>query len=116
LGGKEESDVFGLVGERVGFSAVEVEVAEGELIVSESDTVSHWIAVYREQIEQSNAIIASMDLDARCARTDLIECNLRCVLFHMIKVRRLSGSTGRSAQYESCDRTQGEGDRLACGG
>jgi len=64
---------------------VKPEPSDAELIVSESDTVSHWIAVYREQIEKSNAITASMDLDARCARTDLIECNLRYVLFHMIE-------------------------------
>ena len=26
-----------------------------------------------------------MDLDRTCARTDLIDCNLRYVLFHMIE-------------------------------
>ena len=57
---------------------------DADLIASASDTVSHWIAVYREQSEASDAIIAAMDLDTPCARPDLIECNLRYVLLHMI--------------------------------
>jgi hypothetical protein len=56
-----------------------------ELIVRDSDTVTDWIAVYRENIETSNAIAAAMNLDDFCARTDLIECNLRYVLLHMIE-------------------------------
>ena len=58
---------------------------DAELVVRDCDTVAHWIAVYREHIESSNAIAASMDLDASCARTDIIECNVRYVLFHMIE-------------------------------
>src|SRR5215207_2427893 len=46
---------------------VRPEPDDAEFIVSESDTLSHWIRVYRGQIEKSNAIAASMDLDARCA-------------------------------------------------
>jgi uncharacterized damage-inducible protein DinB len=68
-----------------GWPEVMPEPHDADLMVSESDTVSHWIAVYREQIEASNEIIASMDLDAPCTRPDLIECNLRYVLLHMIE-------------------------------
>jgi len=57
---------------------------DAELSIRESDTVMPWIAVYRAHIETSNAIAAAMDLDAPCACTDLIECNMRYVLFHMI--------------------------------
>ena len=57
---------------------------DAELFISNSDTVMQWIAIYREHIETSNAIAAAMDLDAPCARPDLIECNLRYVLLHMI--------------------------------
>ena len=64
---------------------VEPEPHDADFIVGESDTVSHWIAVYREQFEESNKIAASMDLDTPCARTDLIECNLRYVLLHLIE-------------------------------
>src|ERR1700734_885500 len=56
-----------------------------DFVVDEDDTVAHWVAYYREQIEQSRAVAASMDLDTRCARPDLVECNLRYVLFHLIE-------------------------------
>lgn len=61
------------------------EPREAEFIIRDSDTVTHWIAVYRDHIETSNAIAASMDLDAPCARPELIECNMRYVLLHMIQ-------------------------------
>lgn len=60
------------------------EPEDATVTVDESDTVEHWVAYYREQIEQSRAIAASLDLDSPCARTDLIDCNVRYVLFHMI--------------------------------
>jgi len=78
---------------------------DAELVVSDSDTVAHWIAVYREHIETSNAIIASMDLDAPCARTDLIECNMRYVLFHMIE------ETARHAGHADIIRETLDGSR-----
>ena len=52
---------------------------------SRSSGVDGWVASYREQIEQSRAVVASMDLDSPCARTDIIECNVRYVMFHMIQ-------------------------------
>jgi len=56
-----------------------------DFVVDEHDTVEQWVAYYREQIEQSRAIAASMDLDAPVAWTDLIEGNLRYVLLHLIE-------------------------------
>jgi hypothetical protein len=56
-----------------------------DFIVDEDDTVEQWVAYYREQIEQSRAVAASMDLDTPVARTDLVDCNLRYVLFHLIE-------------------------------
>ncbi len=44
------------------------------------DTPDSW-----EQIEQSHAVVASMDLNSPCARKDIIECNVRYVMFHMIQ-------------------------------
>jgi uncharacterized damage-inducible protein DinB len=64
---------------------VEDEPEDADLMVGPGDTVEHWVEYYREQTEQSRAVAASMDLDALCARTDLIECNLRYVLLHMIE-------------------------------
>jgi uncharacterized damage-inducible protein DinB len=65
--------------------AVRTEPRDADMMVDESDTVDHWVAYYREQIEESRAIVASVDLDSPCARKDLIECNVRYVLFHMIE-------------------------------
>ena len=56
-----------------------------DFVVGEDDTVERWVAYYREQIEQSRAIAASMDLDTPVARTDLVNGNLRYVLFHLIE-------------------------------
>jgi hypothetical protein len=76
-----------------------------ELIVRDSDTVTDWIAVYRENIETSNAIAAAMNLDDFCARTDLIECNLRYVLLHMIE------ETARHAGHADIIRETLDGSR-----
>jgi hypothetical protein len=56
-----------------------------DFVVDENDTVQQWVAYYRDQIEQSRAVAASMDLDTPCARPDIVECNLRAVLFHLIE-------------------------------
>ena len=68
-----------------GWPEVLPEPRDADLLVDESDTVDHWVASYREQIEQSRAVVASMDLDSPCARQDIIECNVRYVMFHMIQ-------------------------------
>jgi uncharacterized damage-inducible protein DinB len=65
--------------------AVMPEPRDADMMADESDTVDHWVAYYRQQIEESRAIVASRDLDGPCARKDLIECNVRYVLFHMIE-------------------------------
>lgn len=68
-----------------GWPEVPPEPEDAELTVDESDTVGHWVASYREQIERSRAVVASMDLDSRCVRHDIIACNVRYVMFHMIQ-------------------------------
>jgi uncharacterized damage-inducible protein DinB len=68
-----------------GWPEVLPEPLDADLMVDESDTVDHWVASYQEQIEQSRAVVASMDLDSPCARKDIIECNVRYVMFHMIQ-------------------------------
>ena len=65
--------------------AVRTEPHDADMLVDESDTVDYWVGYYREQIEESRAVVASMDLDSPCARKDIIECNVRYVLFHMIE-------------------------------
>ena len=78
---------------------------EATFMVGEHDTVDDWVAKYREQIEQSRAVAASLDLYSSCARTDLIECNLRYVLFHMIE------ETARHAGHADIIRETLDGSR-----
>jgi uncharacterized damage-inducible protein DinB len=78
---------------------------ETDLMVDENDTVDHWVAYYREQIEQSRAVFASMDLDAPCARQDLVESNVRWVLLHMIE------ETARHAGHADIIRETIDGSR-----
>jgi uncharacterized damage-inducible protein DinB len=68
-----------------GWPEVLPEPRDADMMVDESDTVDRWVASYREQIEQSHAVVASMDLDSPCVRKDIIECNVRYVMFHMIQ-------------------------------
>jgi hypothetical protein len=81
------------------------EPVDAELIVREGDTVAGWIGNYRAQIEASKAIVGSMDLDTPCARTDLIECNLRYVMLHMIE------ETARHAGHADIIRETLDGSR-----
>jgi uncharacterized damage-inducible protein DinB len=81
------------------------EPEDADLTVDENDTVDHWVGYYREQIEQSRTLAASMDLDTPCARTDLITCNVRYVLFHMIE------ETARHAGHADIIRETLDGSR-----
>jgi uncharacterized damage-inducible protein DinB len=85
--------------------AVRTEPRDADLMVGENDTVDHWVVYYREQIEQSRAVAASMDLDSPCARKDIIECNVRYVLFHMIE------ETARHAGHADIIRETLDGSR-----
>ena len=58
---------------------------DADLYVDETDTVDGWVATYRDAIAESDAIVEALDLDSRCARDDIIECNVRYVLYHMIE-------------------------------
>jgi uncharacterized damage-inducible protein DinB len=81
------------------------EPEDADLAVGEGDTVDHWVGVYREQIAESRAVVASMDLDSPCARADLIECNVRYVLYHMIE------ETARHAGHADIIRESLDGSR-----
>lgn len=75
------------------------------MFANESDTVAGCIALYRQQIEKSKAITATTDLDPLIARSDLIECNLRYVMFHMIE------ETARHAGHADIIRETFDGTR-----
>ena len=71
--------------DRDGWPGVRTDPRDADLFVDDADTVDFWVASYREAIAESNAIVADLDLDSRCARDDIIECNVRYVLYHMIE-------------------------------
>jgi hypothetical protein len=63
-------------------------VPDGEsatFLLSEDDTVETVVADYREQIVAANEILGSFDLDAPCARSDILNQNLRWVTVHLIE-------------------------------
>lgn len=68
-----------------GWPDVLPEPRDADLMVDEGDTVGHWVAAHREQVDASRAVVAAMALDDPCARDDIIDCNVRYVLFHMIQ-------------------------------
>jgi len=96
MGGRDPPD---------GWPEVRPEPRDVDMMVDESDTVDHWVAHFREQIAQSKAVAASMDLASPCARTDIIECNVRYVLFHMIE------ETARHAGHADIIRETLDGSR-----
>jgi uncharacterized damage-inducible protein DinB len=80
--------------------------ADATFDLDDDDTVESVLAYYREQIAISREILAAGDLDARCARADLADYNLRGVAMHMIQ------ETARHAGHadiirESLDGTRG---------
>lgn len=96
MGGREFPD---------GWPTVKTEPRDADLMVGENDTVDYWVAYYREQIAQSRAVADSMELDGPCARSDIIECNVRYVLFHMIE------ETARHAGHADIIRETLDGSR-----
>jgi hypothetical protein len=84
----------------------EVEDAEdATFLLDDTDTVEHWVAYYRAQIEESRAITAAMDLDAPCARTDILPANVRWILFQM------TAETARHAGHADIIRESIDGSR-----
>ena len=76
-----------------------------DFLVDDGDTVVQWVARYEEAAETSRLIVAAMELDHSCARTDVIDCNLRCVLLHMIE------ETARHAGHADLIRETLDGSR-----
>ncbi len=60
-------------------------IPDEDLLVGDVDTVEQWTARYEEAAETSRQIVAARALDQSCARPDVVDCNLRWVLLHMIE-------------------------------
>lgn len=68
-----------------GWPASEQDAEHQEFFVDERDTVEDWIARYLATAERSRRITAANDLDTPGARPEIVDCNLRYVLLHMIE-------------------------------
>lgn len=88
-----------------GWPEVKPDPSDADFIVSEDERVADWIAAYRDQIEISKRITEAMDLGTPCARSDLIDCNLRYVMIHMIE------ETARHAGHADIIRETLDGSR-----
>lgn len=78
---------------------------EQDFSVDERDTVEQWAASYEQACQTSRQIVAGMELDQHCARTDIIQCNLRWVLLHLIE------ETARHAGHADIIRETLDGSR-----
>jgi Protein of unknown function (DUF664) len=88
-----------------GWPEHESPVPDEDFLVGDNDTVGHWVARYDAAAETSRQIAASMALDQSCARTDIIDCNLRCVMLHLIE------ETARHAGHADLIRETLDGSR-----
>lgn len=76
-----------------------------DFLVDDGDTVEQWVARYEQAAQRSRQIVAATELDHPSARTDIIDCNLRCVLLHMIE------ETARHAGHADLIRETLDGSR-----
>jgi uncharacterized damage-inducible protein DinB len=88
-----------------GWPEVESPVPDQDFLVDDGDTVEQWVARYEEAARASRRIVADMELDQACARTDIVECNVRCVLLHLIE------ETARHAGHADIIRETLDGSR-----
>jgi uncharacterized protein DUF664 len=78
---------------------------DGTFALGDGDTVDSVVADYRAQSAASRDILATGDLDARCALSDLVDENLRWVAMHMIQ------ETARHAGHADIIREAIDGSR-----
>jgi hypothetical protein len=88
-----------------GWPEREAAVPDEDFLVDESDTVEQWIERYEEAAQGSRQVVAAMELDQSCARTDIIDCNVRFVLLHLIE------ETARHAGHADIIRETLDGSR-----
>jgi hypothetical protein len=88
-----------------GWPEHESEVPDEDFLVDADDTVELWITRYRDAADASREIVAAMELDDDCARTDIADCNLRCVMLHTIE------ETARHAGHADLIRETLDGSR-----
>ncbi len=56
-----------------------------DFLVGDDDTLDQWVVRYRDASDISRSVAAARELDDACARPDVIDCNVRWVLLHLIE-------------------------------
>ncbi|HEX5120411.1 MAG TPA: DinB family protein [Pseudonocardiaceae bacterium] len=80
-------------------------IPDQDFVVDDGDTVELLVARYEAAAQVSREIVDGMELDRACARTDIIDANLRYVLLHMIE------ETARHAGHADIIRETLDGSR-----
>lgn len=88
-----------------GWPERESEIPDEDFLVPDGDTVELWLSRYEAAAETSRQIVAAMALDDACARSDIIDCNLRWVVLHLIE------ETARHAGHADIIREALDGSR-----
>jgi len=88
-----------------GWPEHESPIPDEDFLVDDRDTVEQWVARYEQAAETSRQIVHAMELDDSCARIDVIDCNLRWVLLHLIE------ETARHAGHADLIRETLDGSR-----
>jgi uncharacterized damage-inducible protein DinB len=88
-----------------GWPRLKSPIPDQDFLVGDGDTVEQWVSRYEEAAQTSRQIVDAMELDHSCARTDIIDSNLRCVLLHLIE------ETARHAGHADIIRETLDGSR-----
>jgi len=63
----------------------ESDIPDADFLLGDGDTVDQWLTRYRDASELSRGIVASRELNMACARADVLDCNVRWVILHLIE-------------------------------
>lgn len=80
-------------------------IPDQDFLVDDEDTIEQWVARYEQAAQTSRQIVDAIELDDSCARTDIIDCNVRLVLLHLIE------ETARHAGHADIIRETLDGSR-----
>ncbi len=81
------------------------DVPDGDFQLGAGDTLAGWVTRYREATDLSRDIVAAREMDTPCARADVLDCNVRWVLLHLIE------ETARHAGHADIIRETIDGSR-----
>ncbi|HEY2299569.1 MAG TPA: DUF664 domain-containing protein [Jatrophihabitans sp.] len=80
-------------------------IPDEDFLIDDADRIEEWVRRYQDAAAVSRQIVAAMELEASCARTDIVDINVRCVLLHMIE------ETARHAGHADIIRETTDGSR-----